>query len=213
MQKIVGGVSVCQGCPTPISTMAAPNDLVFRMTAIRPYREKWTRVWVDRVANIYFHLELQCVQNFNKDISLDDVQIMQEEFTKLTEAQLQLLEQCGLLETIINLLEAEIKVSLDSILKYSEHFAQSCSLDSAEIALSGEWDGFVFTYSCSFLWPSRTSGNCKIGHKSHTERQTFLCAVQLHGFPNSLLPCTFCHNEGTADPLAYGRFPYAFLMF
>ena len=60
---------------------------------------------------------------------------------------------------------------------------------------------------------SRTSGNCKTGHKSHTERQTFLCAVQLHGFPNSLLPCTFCHNEGTADPLAYGRFPYAFPMF
>ena len=34
VQKIVGGVSVCQGCPTPISTMAAPNDLVFRMTSI-----------------------------------------------------------------------------------------------------------------------------------------------------------------------------------
>ena len=140
VQKIVGGVSVCQGCPTRISTMAAPNDLVFRMTAIRPYREKWTRVWVDRVANIYFHLELQCVHNFNKDISLDDIWIMQEEFTKLTEAHLQLLEQCGLLETIINLLEAEIQVSLDSILKYSEHFAQSCSLDSAEIALSRERD-------------------------------------------------------------------------
>ena len=140
VQKIVGGVSVCQGCPTPISTMAAPNDLVFRMTAIRPYREKQTRVWVDRVANIYFHLELQCVQNFNKDISLDDVRIMQEEFTKLTEAHLQLLEQCGLLETIIKLLEAEIQVSSDSILKYSEHFAQSRSPDSAEIVLSRERD-------------------------------------------------------------------------
>ena len=65
---------------------------------------------------------------------------MQEEFTKLTEAHLQLLEQCGLLETIINLLEAEIQVSSDSILKYSEHFAQSCSPDSAEIALSRERD-------------------------------------------------------------------------
>ena len=140
MQKIVGGVSVCQGCPIPIFTMAAQNDLVFRMTAMRPYREKWTRVWVDRAANIYFHLELQCVQNFNKDISLDDVRIMQEEFTKLTEAHLQLLEQCGLLETIINLLEAEIQVSLDSILKYSEHFAQFRSLDSTEIVLSREQD-------------------------------------------------------------------------
>ena len=80
------------------------------------------------------------MQNFNKDISLHDIRIMQEEFTKLTEAHLQLLEQCGLLETIINLLEAEIQVSSDSILKYSVHFAQSRSLDSAEIALSGEQD-------------------------------------------------------------------------
>ena len=80
------------------------------------------------------------MQNFNKDISLDDIWITQEEFTKLTEAHLQLLEQCGLLETIINLLEAEIQVSLDSILKYSEHFAQSHSPDSAEIALSREQD-------------------------------------------------------------------------
>ena len=36
VQNIVGGVSVCQGCPTPIFTQPAPNNLVFRMVAIRP---------------------------------------------------------------------------------------------------------------------------------------------------------------------------------
>ena len=108
VQKIVGGVSVCQGCPTPISTQPAPNNLVFRMVAIRPYRDKHTKLWVDRIANIYFHLELQCVQNFNKDISLDNIRITQDEFTKLNDNHLQLLEQCGFLEKIINHLEEEI---------------------------------------------------------------------------------------------------------
>ena len=116
VQKIVGGVSVCQGCPTPISTQPAPNNLVFRMVAIRPYRDKHTKLWVDRIANIYFHLELQCVQNFNKDITLDDIRIMQDEFTKLSDNHLQLLEQCGFLEKIINHLEEEIQVRSDSII-------------------------------------------------------------------------------------------------
>ena len=114
-QKIVGGVSVCQGCPSPISTKPVPNDLVFKMLAIRPYRDRRTSLWVDRVANIYFHLEFQCVQNFNKDLTLDDIRITQEEFTGLKDAHLQLLEQCGFLETIINLLEAEIQVCSNTI--------------------------------------------------------------------------------------------------
>ena len=112
VQKIVGGVSVCQGCPTKISKQPAPNDLVFKLVAIRPYREKSTKLWVDRIANIYFHLELQCLQNFNKDLNLQDIWITQEEFAALGEGHLQLLEQCGYLEHIIQLLEAEIQVHI-----------------------------------------------------------------------------------------------------
>ena len=85
------------------------------MVAIRPYRDKHTKLWVDRIANIYFHLELQCVQNFNKDITLDDIQITQDEFTKLSDNHLQLLEQCGFLEKIISHLEEEIQVHSNSI--------------------------------------------------------------------------------------------------
>ena len=112
VQKIVGGVSVCQGCPTRISKQPAPNDLVFKLVAIRPYREKSTKLWVDRVANIYFHLEMQCLQNFNKDLNLQDIRITQDEFAALGEGHLQLLEQCGFLEHIIKLLEAEIQVHI-----------------------------------------------------------------------------------------------------
>ena len=112
VQKIVGGVSVCQGCPTKISKQPTPNDLVFKLVAIRPYREKSTKLWVDRIANIYFHLELQCLQNFNKDLNLQDIRIMQEEFGALGEGHLQLLAQCGYLEHIIQLLEGEIQVHI-----------------------------------------------------------------------------------------------------
>ena len=69
-------------------------------------------MWVDRIANIYFHLEFQCVQNFNKDLTLDDIRITQEEFTSLGNAHFQLLEQCGFLGKIINLLETEIQVHI-----------------------------------------------------------------------------------------------------
>ena len=115
VQKIVGGVSVCQGCPTKISKQAPPNNLVLKLVAIRPYREKSTKVWVDRIANIYFHLELQCVQNFNKDLNLEDLRITQEEFAALGDRHLELLGQCGYLEHLLKLIEAEIQVNSDSI--------------------------------------------------------------------------------------------------
>ena len=154
------------------------------------------------------------MQNFNKDISLDDVRITQEEFTKLTEAHLQMLEQCGLLETIINLLEAEIKVSLDSIVKYSEHFAQSRSPDSAEYCAIRR-TGLISIYLFMFFLVAFQGllQIVKLATNLTLKGRLSFVLYSYMVFPNSLLPCTFCHNEGTADPLAYGRFPYAFLMF
>ena len=143
VQKIVGGVSVCQGCPTKISKQPAPNDLVFKLVAIRPYREKSTKLWVDRIANIYFHLELQCLQNFNKDLNLQDIRITQDEFAALGEGHLQLLEQCGYLEHIIQLLEAEIQVKSDNIFRINSHnvnnFLDFVQRITQTIALSAEW--------------------------------------------------------------------------
>ena len=98
--------------PPKFSKQPTPNDLVFKLVAIRPYREKSTKLWVDRIANIYFHLELQCLQNFNKDLNLQDIRITQEEFGALGEGHLQLLAQCGYLEHIIQLLEGEIQVHI-----------------------------------------------------------------------------------------------------
>ena len=117
VQKITSGVSVCQGCPTKIDRKAPPNDLVIKLLAIRPYKDRCTHLWVDRTANIYFHLEFECVKNFNKDLTPDNIRIMQEEFTSLGDGHLQLLEQCGFLENIINLLETEIQVSSDNMFK------------------------------------------------------------------------------------------------
>ena len=55
------------------------------------------------------------MQNFNKDITLGDIWIMQDDFTKLSDNHFQLLEQCGFLEKIINHLEEEVQVRSDSL--------------------------------------------------------------------------------------------------
>ena len=115
VSKIVSGVSVCQGCPTKIDKKKAPNDLVIKLKAIRPYRETRTKMWVDRIANIYFHLQFECVKNFNKNLDIEDIRITQEDFADLGEGHLQVLAQCGLLEYIINYLESEIQVCADNI--------------------------------------------------------------------------------------------------
>ena len=59
-------VSRCQGCPEKInSTLPAPNDLFFWMKAVRPFQNKDTLIWHDKVANAYFQLKTMCLQKFD----------------------------------------------------------------------------------------------------------------------------------------------------
>ena len=105
-------ISVCQGCPKEIDSkgMKCPHDLVIRLKAIRPFQDVRTKMWIDRIANIYFHLSIQCLQNFSKKFKLEDLRMTQEMFTQIGEAHLKLLAQKGFLEHIIRNLEAEIQV-------------------------------------------------------------------------------------------------------
>ena len=67
-------VSRCQGCPEKInSSLPAPHDLFFRMKAVRPYQNKETLVWHDKVANAYFHLNTKCLQKFDPNLKLEDI--------------------------------------------------------------------------------------------------------------------------------------------
>ena len=55
------------------------------------------------------------MQNFNKDLNLDDLRITQDEFAALDDGHLQLLGDCGYLEHLIKLGEAEIQVNSNNI--------------------------------------------------------------------------------------------------
>ena len=73
-------VSKCQGCPNAINskTLRAPNDLLIRLQAVRPYMDQRTTYWVDKIGNIYFHLNMACLQKFDP--------ILKEEHLSMTSA-------------------------------------------------------------------------------------------------------------------------------
>ena len=105
-------VSQCQGCPEKInSSLPAPHDLFFRMKAVRPYQNKETLVWHDKVANAYFHLSTKCLQKFDPNLKLEDITMTNEMFYSITDGHLKLLAEVGVLKYIIANKGAQVEVS------------------------------------------------------------------------------------------------------
>ena len=105
-------VSRCQGCPEKInSSLPAPHDLFFRMKAVRPYQNKETLVWHDKVANAYFHLNTKCLQKFDPNLKLEDITMTNEMFYSITDGHLKLLAEVGVLKYIIANKGAQVEVS------------------------------------------------------------------------------------------------------
>ena len=95
-------VSWCQGCPEKInSTMPPPHDIFFRMKAIRPFQNKETLMWIDKVANVYFHLNTKCLKKFDPNLNLEEITMNDEMFYKMTDRHLKLLAEVGVLKHII----------------------------------------------------------------------------------------------------------------
>ena len=95
-------VSRCQGCPEKInSTMPPPHDIFFRMKAIRPFQNKETLMWIDKVANVYFHLNTKCLKKFDPNLNLEEITMNDEMFYKMTDRHLKLLAEAGVLKHII----------------------------------------------------------------------------------------------------------------
>ena len=106
-------MSRCQGCPEKInSTLPAPNDLFFRMKAVRPFQNKETLMWHDKVANAYFHLKTTCLQKFDPNLKLEDITMMNEMFFSINDRHLQLLAEVGVLKYIIANKGADVQVSI-----------------------------------------------------------------------------------------------------
>ena len=113
-------VSKCQGCPNAINskTLRPPNDLLIRIRAVRPYMDQRTKYWVDKIGNIYFHLNMACLQKFDPTLKEDHLSMTSEMFCNISQAHLQLLRQLGFLEHIIKNIENDIQVSAIKELNY-----------------------------------------------------------------------------------------------
>ena len=102
-------VSQCQGCPEKInSTMPPPHDIFFQMKAIHPYQNKESLMWIDKVANVYFHLNTKC----SKRALIKKITMTDEMFYKMTDRHLKLLAEVGVLKYIIANKGADVQVSI-----------------------------------------------------------------------------------------------------
>ena len=105
-------VSVCQGCPNRINSAARPpHDLFVRVKAIRPYQDPETLMFKDRVANGYLHLNLKCLEHFDKNIKIEDIRMTDEMFYNLSDAHFKVLADLGILKHIIANKGQEIQAS------------------------------------------------------------------------------------------------------
>ena len=96
-------IKICQGCPNPIDTasMRPPTDMLFRLKGIRPYRDPHTKMYHDRIQNIYFHLNEQCLKNFDCRIDMKDITMTDELFCSVSVDHLHKLQSLGFLDYII----------------------------------------------------------------------------------------------------------------
>ena len=106
-------VSVCQGCPKWINSASrAPHDMFFQIKAIRPYQYPDTLMYIDRVANGYLHLNLKCLENFDKSIQVENIHMTDEMFSNLTDAHFKVLLELGILKHITANKGREIEVGI-----------------------------------------------------------------------------------------------------
>ena len=108
-------ISKCQGCPQKIDiqNMKAPQDLLFKIQAIRPYLDKHTNIWKDKIANAYCHLSQDCLQKHNPDARMEDITITDELFLNLSDAHMQYLGRIGMLQHIISNKTRQVQQSTD----------------------------------------------------------------------------------------------------
>ena len=71
------------------------------MKGVWPYKDKNTLIWINRVANIYFHLSLECLKKFDATFDETNLTMTDELFYNISNQQLQHLAGLGLLKHII----------------------------------------------------------------------------------------------------------------
>ena len=97
------GIRRCHGCRGEILKQHCqpPKDLVFRMQALRIWRQKGHQEWQQCYGNVYFHLKISCLQSHNSQLSIENVTMAADTFALLSPDHLHFLCQENLLKTIL----------------------------------------------------------------------------------------------------------------
>ena len=77
----------------------------------RPYRDPRTNYWHDKIANSYFHLNIECLQKFNPTLSVEDLTMTNEMFCNISQVHMDYLKTLGFLNLIANNIEKNLQES------------------------------------------------------------------------------------------------------
>ena len=102
-------VRVCQGCKKHFepNELKPPHDLVFKLKAVRPYKDPKTLIWHDRMGNAYFHLSVECLRKHNAVVDISQLTMQNDTFLGLNQQHMHYLQQKGLLSYLISNKEKE----------------------------------------------------------------------------------------------------------
>lgn len=95
-------ISRCRGCLHKIDRKLypAPTDLVFRMEALRKFKCPKTGTLKQQWSNVYFHLDVCCLQQVAENIQLKDIMIADDTLVLLSRPHMEHLKEIGLLKNI-----------------------------------------------------------------------------------------------------------------
>ena len=94
-------ISRCQGCRGIIDKDCKPRDMCLRIEDYRSYTDPKTKKVKTTYGNIYFHLDLKCLQRKYPQALLEHIVISDDTLSLLSEGNLKYLKATGFLETVV----------------------------------------------------------------------------------------------------------------
>ena len=96
-------ISRCQGCRGVIdkNVLKEPRDMCLRIQDFKSYTDPKTKKVKTSYGNIYFHLDLKCLQRKYPQAILEHIVISDDTLSLLSDGHLKYLKKAGLLECIV----------------------------------------------------------------------------------------------------------------
>ena len=97
------GIKVCKGCPKRITKeqQVYPNNMVFRRWGPGGFTNPKTQKCCITECNVHFHLKKTCLRGYDQAVEFKDITMTNEVFYKLSDEQMEVLHNEGILQHII----------------------------------------------------------------------------------------------------------------